>query len=78
MFPDDEYLVVPMRLVEGFAPPGAVQLWLLLARLSERHPEVEVPTAQLERHAGWTRAEIGEHVRALSAGSSLEGCPQPR
>ncbi|MEV4181206.1 hypothetical protein AB0J28_07140 [Streptosporangium canum] len=67
LFPDDEYLVVPMRLVEGFAPPGAVQLWLLLARLSEGHPEVEVPTAQLERHAGWTRAEIGEHVRALAA-----------
>ncbi|OUC97357.1 hypothetical protein [Streptosporangium minutum] len=65
LFPDDEYPVVPTALIEGFVPPGAVQLWLLLARLGEGHPEVEVPTAQLERHSGWTRAEIGEHVRAL-------------
>jgi hypothetical protein len=66
-FPDDEYLIAPMGLVEGYVPPGAVCLWLLLARLSEGHQEVEVSTAQLERHTGWTGAEIGEHVRALSA-----------
>ncbi|MER5323693.1 hypothetical protein [Streptosporangium roseum] len=55
-----------MALVEGFVAPGATRLWLLLARLSEGHSEVEVPTAELERYTGWTRAEIGEHVRALA------------
>ncbi|MFI7610685.1 hypothetical protein ACIBP6_05530 [Nonomuraea terrae] len=67
VFPDDDYLIVPMRMVDAVVPPGAICLWLLLARLSEGHPEVEVSTAQLERHTGWTAAEIGEHVRALSA-----------
>ncbi|MER6825257.1 hypothetical protein ABT352_04650 [Streptosporangium sp. NPDC000563] len=66
-FPDDECLIVPMRLAEGLCTAGTVLLWLLLVRLDERHPEVEVSMAQLERHTGWTRAEIGEHARALAA-----------
>ncbi|MGV9532439.1 hypothetical protein ACWDR9_02095 [Streptosporangium sandarakinum] len=66
-FPDDRALVVPASLVEALVPPGAVVLYLLLTALAEGHREVEVPTAQLERHTGWTGAEIGEYVRALSA-----------
>jgi hypothetical protein len=54
VFPDDEYVGVPKGLVAAAVPPGAVWLWLLLACLSEGHPEVEVPTAQLERHTDWT------------------------
>ncbi|AWS44528.1 hypothetical protein DKM19_27440 [Streptosporangium sp. 'caverna'] len=67
VFPEDEFLVIPMALVEADVPPGAVRLWLLLARLAEGHAEVEVSTVQLEQHTGWPAAEIGGHVRALSA-----------
>ncbi|GGQ11200.1 hypothetical protein [Streptosporangium pseudovulgare] len=65
-FPDDEYLVVPASLVEALVPSAAVLLYLLLAGLAEGHREVEVSTAQLERHTGWTGAEIGAYVRALA------------
>ncbi|MEV6155421.1 hypothetical protein AB0L53_34280 [Nonomuraea sp. NPDC052129] len=65
-FPDDGYLIVPMSLVEGYVPPAAVCLYLLLARLAEGRREVEVSTAQLERHTGWTGAEIGEYAEALA------------
>lgn len=72
LFPDDDFLVVPLALADADVPPGAVVLWLLLARLSEGHPEVEVSAGQLERHTGSTAHEIGEYVRALAADGWLK------
>lgn len=66
-FPDDEYIAVPARLVEGLVPPAGVTLWLLLTRLAEGHQEVEVSTRQLEQHTGLTAAEIGDAIRALAS-----------